>query len=574
MAIIPPRPKESFLTPEGNSLYPSLSRGDMKTQKARGIAALTYISGGSMYPGVYYIGTSHVYHLPGGTLPHRFPDGYRFFARPCPLRPRHGFVESRRVRTPEEAVDIYLDEVLPEDPDGELIVMPVLTGRFSAVATNAGVSWGLGHDGVTGGAGGFTIPASTPKNAWNSTWKKRMIVRFEPSIISDTTYVELVENNFRMTAVQLRDGPEPPTTLDYIPRAEEIKVVLHQEGDLLEWEAFLKRLIRANGGPAGLCFNNHLRSLSSHYAVHAIELGIPVICTRNPMVGEKLEPPEAVVPPLDRGDLQRLRRKVLDWLERDFIPSSLGYAAQKAILVTAIATAHTQSQWGASDPLLDLRAMAMVTFLRLTAAATLGEVRHWVSSGPGRWGKRRKSVLVDPDGEKLKERGQIYNHFYKSHPLDDILDSLKTVQKDFNTRGWGRGGGRRASDGGCGYGGPKWARVAGVGIALGNALKGFLRHPTPNAWRRCAMEANNLVHTAHNNGYFFNKWLGGESFDTLARTPGVGFCNAWAAIVALGLGVRLPSLDEDESYRVASLPDEMPDLPIPSPEWSSEGDPS
>lgn len=528
------------------------------TQKARGITSLLYASTGhTLFPGLYYITGPYVFHLPTGSLPAKYPTGYRFFARPCPKRPRHGFVESRRVRTPEEAVRIYLEEVLPEDPEGELIVMPALTGRFSAVATNAGISWGKGNDGVTSGSGGLTIPASTNRNTWNMMWKKRMMWSWDPHIVEDTTYAEIVENNFRATAVQLRDGPEPPTTLDYIPREETVRLVLGKSGDLLEWEGYLKRVVKGNKGPEGLCFAAYGEPLSSHYAVHAIELEIPVITTRYVTVGDKLTPLPNTTPRLSKLDLRRLRAKVLHWLGREFIPlSGEGYSSQKAILATSIATIHAQSQWDGSPHLLNLRAMAMVTLLRYTAAASLGEVRHWRGNGPGRWGKKRRSTLVGRYGEKLRERTQIYSHFYRVRPLDEILEYLDTAKQDFSTRGWGRGKGRRND--GCGYGGPRWAAVANTGIVLGRALRQFLKTPTPAYWRRCVMAANNLIHTAHNNGYFFNKWLGGDAFDIFAAAPGIGFCNSWAGIVALGLDITLPESESYHSY-APEYPDKEPE---------------
>ena len=46
-------------------------------------------------------------------------------ARPCPIRPRHGFVESRQVHSVEE-VNQVLSETLVADPKGEVILMPFL----------------------------------------------------------------------------------------------------------------------------------------------------------------------------------------------------------------------------------------------------------------------------------------------------------------------------------------------------------------------------------------------------------------------------------------------------------------
>ena len=81
-----------------------------------------------------------------------FPDSPApsAFARPCPVHPRHGFVESRVVKTAEELRDLAV-ETYAEDEKGEIIIMPYYDVPFSFVQSSNIITVGRGHDGVTAG---------------------------------------------------------------------------------------------------------------------------------------------------------------------------------------------------------------------------------------------------------------------------------------------------------------------------------------------------------------------------------------------------------------------------------------
>src|SRR5882757_8204135 len=129
----------------------------MRTQKARGLLRLA----GNFF--------SHVA-TPEAVLQCEedvVEDGYTdellikglHFARPCPKRPRHGFVDSRVVKSVEELKGV-VRETLKEDPEGEVMVMKFIPSRLNVVWTPSMLTVGKGHDGATCGKDTINIPLS------------------------------------------------------------------------------------------------------------------------------------------------------------------------------------------------------------------------------------------------------------------------------------------------------------------------------------------------------------------------------------------------------------------------------
>ena len=204
-----------------------------KTQKARGILALGInpLKGFSNE----YVRAVRVYpHDPVGTFP--------FFARPCPMVPRHGFVESRMVASLPEWQTL-LDEVAKSnEPEAEVVQMPFIHCQFSGVLNESGVSFGPGNDGVTGGQSARPIPAASP--SVQALYKSfQMESAATQSGITHSPYLEFVESNGKLEAVQLRNGPSVPLLKRYVPKAMTVEKIVQPSPDeikhLLEWEKIM-----------------------------------------------------------------------------------------------------------------------------------------------------------------------------------------------------------------------------------------------------------------------------------------------------------------------------------------------
>lgn len=506
-------------------------RGSFKTQKALSLRDLA-ISGSHTFPCTRgAMGDVTI-------LPQHAIDTGEFpaFARPCPLTPRHGFVDSRVIYSKQEAVDLFA-EVKKEDPEGELALMPVLTGKYSGVATNAGVTWGHSNDGVTSGKGeNVLIPTPTTQlERWNYHTRINLT-------ITDAAYIELVENAGDISPVQVRNGPALPNSPDYIPRTEVVSKVLPLNFySLLAWEQYLKEQIILNGGkPDGLAITAQGIPLSSHYAVHGVELGIPVITSYHLKTGDRLYRAETTTKELLQGDYNDIVKLIQEWEARDYISPIQG--RRRATVLTAIASVHTMQHWGNSPHLLALRAVAMVTLLRYLSAATMGEMRYWYTKGPGR--EEGKPATKMSFNATSKERDQIYTYILAPFPINKMLNDFRATRKDFNTYFW-RGQRDDDRESGSTYGGRKWGNVSKAGADLASAVLAFIASPSKQTWSDVVLRANIAIHTAHNNGFVMNKWVSGDIFRKVAECPGLGLINSFAAQVALGLKIDFSKINDE-----------------------------
>lgn len=499
---------------------------EIKTQKAKGIKALI---------------RSGTFTMPTYTAFILLPQGRgivldkteKWFARPCPVTPRHGFVESRPVKTMEEALEV-LREAREVDPEAEVILMPLLTGKYSGVATNVGVTWGMGNDGVTSGGKGKTFLIPTPmtsRDTWTGTFRPRTII---DAGILNTAYLELVEDKEIVNVVQLRDGPVQPTTPNFIPKKITVKKVLKAKGDLLAWE----QIIKNERNTKGLVIDHYQGALSSHYAVHAIAAGIPVVTDKQIEVGMVLSPSKKTIP-LSQRDYRRIAALTRKWIKFDHY--NLDHSKS---VHTAVATIHAQGSWGNAPHLIKLRAFSVVALMKFMASAAVGELRHWSDRGPGFYDYTMRPITklpVEPERSGIPRR-VVYHKYLKLKDIKAFSTDLKTAEKDFLHEKWpsrkhnvyrkGKRAKRRLY---WGYGGPKWAEVSRVGYILTDTLQDFIKNPNVTTWNDVVMAANNAIHTAHNGGVALNKWADDAMLKKIANAPVWGFMNNVSAEVVLGL---------------------------------------
>lgn len=515
------------------SMIDYIENEKIKTQKARGVKAVRAHE--NFAPGVKgTAGPTFILPYSEKQMHYGLDKDQEWFARPCPITPRHGFVESRQVNTLEEAKAV-LAEAREQDPDAELLVMPKLRGKFSGIATNAGVSWGFGNDGVTSATGQtVTIPTpmTTPDN-WRKVYEMTVQWTLDHmnAPLTGIPYIELVEDDDNVYAVQYRDGPAIPAEANYIPEPVKVKKILYTGGSLLEWEEKVKKY----AGKEGVVVSSKGGALSSHYAVHAISLGIPVVTSHSIEVGETLKPSSRKVPQLSAEDYQKIGYFIDRWMEMGHpIPER---EKQNSVIATACAGIHAMSGWSNERLLLSLRACSVVALMRYISAACLGELRHWWTAGPGgaNGGSSPKTSGHKCFGIKDYSRGYIYQQVLDETSIRKIERCMDTCTDDFLTSGWRHS---TSSDGrtrAYGYGGPKWAEAAAAGHRLAKAIQAFQAAPTKENWTQVTLAANIALHTVHNNGQTLTKWLDTNKLTRIATAPAYGLMNAFAAKVALGL---------------------------------------
>lgn len=533
----------------------------LRSQKAKGV---DWLLRHSTYYSPFFLPPADYYYEPGLSeelaakavrfLPIHDPH-LPAFVRPCPMKPRHGFVESRMVTSVRQLIAVTRAAFLA-DPDAEFILMPQLSGRFSAVATNAGVTWGAGNSGVTGLGLTYHIPVGSTADVWMA-WLPQ---GERKSIgIKNNLFIELVEDAGKMRAVQLRDGPELPTVRNYIPCRWHISDVLSPPGadyPLLEWEADVKRLAKKvetleDGSKRGAVIWLPNGNLASHFAVHGVGLEIPVLCDELPLIGTTLEPEAAGNKQLGAVDLEYLRGDLAGsfcWRFHLSGEGALDHA--NGACTTAVAALHACAAWGNEPHLLRLRAFSAAIIARMTIAAALGEDRHFYRAGPGKnWGGHPVWQPVEPDLDNTDSerpscvpwteimpaervagyfhpkgvqvtREEVYAHTLNL-PLHKLVRIVPGLLADMQENGW---------DGS--YGGHNWRHAVECAGKLLDACAAFIRKATPARWSAVLAETNNTVNCVHNGGRVLSKWINGGALNTLAIHPQLGLCNpvTWSVV--------------------------------------------
>lgn len=395
------------------------------------------------------------------------------FVRPCPVSPRHGFVDSRPINTPEEAIKI-INETREADPRAELLAMPFISAEYSGIWTPGSLIMGPSNDGATSGNKSVTIPVlGVPRNfGWQATLKD--------AGITESPYLEMLfKSKYLPTAgysdpgveyetmyVQLRNGPQVPAEVDFIPKTMKVKHVVLAEGDLLEWEDKVKRF-----APGTVVYHPG-GSLASHYAVHAFLNKVPVITSRKPEIGDALLKTKKETKEFD-----------LDKIRAGFIVGCRTKMTRASAARVMLSGCHSTTQWGGCADLA--LGMAMGCIYRLTLTAAIGEARHE---------KSRKG----PKKDRYSVYAVVWDRILQTNTKLRYLDALYKFE-------FGRWGG-------CGVGGENWLNLSRWAGRIFNALiDGNIK---------TALEClNKGVNAVHNNGWAFNKFVSKLEMDVAVKNP-------------------------------------------------------
>lgn len=403
------------------------------------------------------------------------------FVRPCPIRPRHGFVDSRPVLSLQDA-ERLIAETVSAEPEAELISMPFIDAEFSGIWTPGKMIIGPKNDGATAGKDSraipvFGIPFRNREYGLDynkSEWRKAC----QNAGVTEAPYVELLWKRqcdetevqphgttlFERYFVQLRNGPALPNTVDFIPEETVVKQIVVADGDLLEWESKVKEFTK------GTVVHHPGGSLASHYAVHAVLNNIPVLISRQPKLGEKLQ----VTAEQPKVDVKKIRS--------GFIIGATAKMDYLTAVYVMLAGCHSTALWlGKHDELLGL---AMGCAYRLTVCASLGEFRH----APGRTRKAPRNFVYS----------RVWNKVLHNTSRVRFLRAIKSFNTD--TR-WPSN-----------FGGPKWGALATLAVHMYNAV---LQKDSQKALEMF----NQCVHSVHNGGWAFNKFVYQSVMDEAAINP-------------------------------------------------------
>ncbi len=488
-----------------------------RTDKARGILAcqkLEYNFGVQSIKGSVYV-------IPYKECPPLVAVRFPMFGRPCPLTPRHGFVDSKPVLNWTEVI-YMLAKSAKEDLSGvgEIVLQPILRGKFSAVVTNNGITWGAGNDGVTAGSAKklIHIPVSSSRENWVYFLKVLFLTLSREDIqklCPDIPYLELVENNTETVVVQIRNGPEQGINeVDFIPVTVEVNRVLKVSPatNLLNLDKSLRN------APPGLVVNGVGMPLSAHACVQAMCHNIPVITSRAVHVHDVLTPTKHRRPVLKSADTKAIAKTIRKHLKSPW-PMNTENERNNAVL-TSVGMVQVQWCWDNKPYLLEIRAVCAVMLLRAVLAGCMGEMRY-ASSRLGPWHELKcrtsaKTIDLELAGDLEKRtRCQIQeDRFASVETATTIRKALAFTSRGFGEPGWGNS-----------YGGRKWDSVAKGGILCAIALGRFLRTPSPINWNLLIAALNAMINVEHNNGKCLTKYVTNTALLMVTKSPASAFLN-------------------------------------------------
>lgn len=399
------------------------------------------------------------------------------FVRPCPMRPRHGFVDSRPMEinvegTSRVELSTLLKQATAADEQGhaELLIVPYVKSIYNAIVTPTRVAVGPGNDGATGGHGSVSFPLAGVPFKEIST---EMLTQARIGKDEDPYIEAVMSEGGEAFFTQIRAGVRIPPTVgaDFVPFPVRVEEVIDASGDLLEWEAQTKLIKRGTV----VC---HLGgTLISHYGVHCMQNDIPVFTSRRPNIGEALEivnkilkpNPQAVIRGLGAGVLLPLDVKGKKLADTElYIMKAL--VSMMTILHNSAAMSEDDGYW---------IGIAVAIMYRAGMAASHGEARHKLGMGMNR---RKVYELALKDFFEARE-------------------TLGAAQYRFLYNSWSSG-----------YGGPAWAKCTNAILEMDNTIRELIKNPNQENVAALVGSLNNAVNQAHNGGWWLNKFIGQDWF--------------------------------------------------------------
>lgn len=430
-------------------------------------------------------------------------EGVEFpcFARPCPSKPAHGYIDSRVVKSKEEAATL-LKEVLADDPKVEMILCGFVKASHNMIWTPGSLVIGRGHDGATAGKNTVVVPlsgelppqftpeflakakiGSSPEHAWP----------YVEAVISTTPkptqyiYGGGAYAPGEVVLTQLRAGPAIEVKGDYIPFEVEVQKVLKADASKYkdrDWELLIDKIAKEKGvvvwHPGG--------AMTDHFSIHAFSHKIPIIFGEEPAVGQVFEPVEGAA-------------------EKDFDPHAMlrGLLAGEKFKLTI--TAPNGKGGGTATPAVSALLLALHN-----ATACTGEASKWIGFGAAIMLRLGVTALAGEArhlgigiGPKM-DRSSVYRKVLP-YSLSRQRTRVNSLVNVFRYGEWPSSG----------FGGAKWANCGGATVGLFEAVRGLAQNPSPDTAAALVRALNVAVNQAHNGGWWLNKFANQTAFDSIQK---------------------------------------------------------
>jgi hypothetical protein len=411
----------------------------------------------------------------------------KVFARPCPITPRHGFVDSRIIHNAKECKQL-LTEVLAADKNGELVLTRFINKAVcSAVFSASGLlSIGPGHDGATAGKKSFSIPVK-PENIW----------KLNPNIISesglskkDNVFIETVftkinssdfddpssADSLGLRVTQVRGGPSVKAVTDYVPKLMIVKKVVMPHNDLLAWESDVKKF-----SPGTVVYGKG-HTLASHAGIHCVINKVPFITSFKPVIGLKIKPALNTEVKLNHRQFR--------------LGTTLGFSKPAHIRLmfhTSVTILHNWAYLRNSEHASWLLGLSASYLVKVMSALNFGEYRHFVN-------------------KRYIKRGSVYKRIIKSNKIGLYMRKSPKVAATFSNKKVNKPA----------YGGVRWAAAVKATISIWNSLANIQKLGLTNTRaNKLISQINKSINLIHNNGWLFNKISEQHCLNFITSNPGI-----------------------------------------------------
>lgn len=456
----------------------------IRTQKARGLSALSHMPRtNSAVRTLQIYGIMHQKDILGGVV---LPA----FVRPCPHRPRHGYIDSRVIET-EASLQKLAKEVFEDDPQGEVMLTPVFEAvSHNMIWTPSLLTIGLDHDGATAGKNTVNVPLTGQvPGVIKKLLADSKVGESEDPYIEAIIAQNISQNYTYLT--QLRAGPKGAVVGNFIPAKVKVQKVIQPKGeDLLQWEARIRKL----DGEPGVVVYHPGGSPADHYSVHCRCTGVPVVYDHEPEEGEVLKPTDT--PELDPQEV--INGAIIAAKMMTAEPDKLDRTAWAELMLFGFHASAGLS--GVSSRLLGASVISMI---RLGMAALAGEARHCRSTEVHIPQGNRQDVWRGMDGKSLTELRAAVNSLINIHLCGEFASG--------------------------GFGGKKWAQCGVSLVPLFNGLRKLALAKLPSEQREAInnllLSHNIAVHQAHNGGWWMNKFVQQVAFDRLQENDPSWICS-------------------------------------------------
>jgi hypothetical protein len=484
------------------------------------------------------------------------------FTRPVPKSPEHGYVDSRRINSKEEALEI-IQQCRDKGEAPEYIIMPEIACSYSGVITPDRINLGKGNDGATSGNHTFSIPLEIDEKDKPALAEKFWTCKESYCAVCKTVYEGLLDTECcgqklehkwpyvetlytdKMAmpySVQLRSGPMlsstvicpkcrgyfevkicPDCAVPTRPELVKVKYVKQVEStmDLIEWGDLSKemkkdientytdeydRIVPIVWHPGG--------ELSSHFGVHCKETKLVYLTSMDePVVGSIIE-----VGLKNPTNLEGIKEGLIlgfeTPLEREYDPKRVGV---KRDLKNFLGSLHLYA-------LADLGDKEVCKFLgysfaigcRIISGLPLGEARHMspLKAKLDAFIGKRKFMKEGYEYEFSFNGGRdiIYNLAWRLD-IETIISALIMAYEGFYSYKWSSG-----------YGGPKWGSCTKSLLNGMIAMREFINDPKHENLMGIVDSLNVMINEVHNgskkgNGTWLDKLLTMQDFDNVSVLP-------------------------------------------------------